>query len=328
MNYSPSDVDDAISAACMRMSSASGTEWIRTVLRNQALREAQGRVPGRGGRILEGDPPLVTDTWMEVASRVDNSGLEAHRVNRISVDQAFVSNEKAVERAERGKKGSFTGIVRMLREDPENRQGYSIDNTLPKKRDSVETVFKSELVPGARRCVVYRDDSTIDTYFDVGTSHLFHVVFKNSDGNWRRNWEPCKPIGKGSGLFPRIDAVLGEITSTFMEQVKPSTLVILGADGKRNQHNGDTYGRITPENYSFARILSSSENHERAAQNGCVAVVFISHKNMEDNLERFYGPGIEIDIQPPYSECKSYQNSGVVSEPILLDTDASCPRFG
>lgn len=124
----------------------------------------------------------------------------------------------------------------------------------------------------------WEDENTAQ--FRVGP-YDFEVRFMqppmDTENEYFRVW---RVIGKrpqgGTGLFPRINAMLKKITLEFIQRVKPDVLEINGEDAKRNEFNAKNYAQWTPPGYRFAvRLAKHDYERAQARSQGVVGVAFV-----------------------------------------------------
>jgi hypothetical protein len=102
------------------------------------------------------------------------------------------------------------------------------------------------------------------------------VGVPGQDDIYIRYWRTIgrRPEG-GTGLFPRITAMLKKITQEWLNRVKPEALEIEGEDPKRNAFNAQNYGRWTPPGYKFVLLPSRPQYDQDRAWNGVRGVAFV-----------------------------------------------------
>ncbi len=122
----------------------------------------------------------------------------------------------------------------------------------------------------------WEDENT--AAFRVG-HYDFEVRFVGVPGQddiYIRYWRTIgrRPQG-GTGLFPRITAMLKTITLEWLNRVQPEALEIEGEDPKRNAFNAQNYGRWTPPGYKFVLLPSRPQYDQDRAWNGLRGVAFV-----------------------------------------------------
>jgi hypothetical protein len=118
----------------------------------------------------------------------------------------------------------------------------------------------------------------------------FCVVFRRGTrGSWSQAWGGDDAATRGfldhldgrallglrvrTGLFPALDAAIGEITRSFLVERSPEELRVDGIDARRNAHNLATYGRHAPEGYVLEPVMGRGSG--RATAEGVSGVRFV-----------------------------------------------------
>jgi len=122
---------------------------------------------------------------------------------------------------------------------------------------------------------------------------------------WERSWDADRETwiilnrdtlkdhkwySRRTGLFPRIDKCLKEMTTEFLEEVQPTSLRIMGSDAKRNAHNSATYASCAPEGFEMVAIRS--EGSSFATEDGIVGIRFVRSDvtvDPNDGVARSFG---------------------------------------
>jgi hypothetical protein len=119
----------------------------------------------------------------------------------------------------------------------------------------------------------------------------FTVSFRGGfKERYERMWSIVPKIDqskKDTGLFPKINIALKEITEKFIREIQPNALIINGIDKKRNQWNKVHYRVFDTPGYTFY-IVRDCIYARRATEDGITGVGWI--KNGYIRLDNYEDP--------------------------------------
>lgn len=111
--------------------------------------------------------------------------------------------------------------------------------------------------------------------FAIG-NFIGHVDFYMQKDRRCRGWWPVTRPTTKTGLFPKINIALREITEKYMNEQQPKSLFVYGDDAKRNDWNSAHYKHFNvPPIYRFFTIINYRISKRNAA--GVVGVGWLKH---------------------------------------------------